>query len=135
MILRAGKRALRRRCALSALFARHGDMGGGLLNEGAVRRGRRTPNPWGTGYRTVARNVPLAPPSAASDAAREPSIEGSKDSFPQVLDRWAYNEVLGAHCPRGLWGSGADRDGWCELGGAHRCPSPDLPLRCSRVSY
>lgn len=84
MILGAGKRALRRRCALSALFARRSDMGGGLLNEGAVRRGRRTPNPWGTGNRTVARNALLAPPS---DAAREPSPEGSKDSSPQVLDR------------------------------------------------
>lgn len=97
MIPRAGRRALHRHRAHCSLR----DIGGGWLNEGAVRRGRRTPIPWGPGCRTVARNSLLAPPRAASDAAREPSPEGLKDSFPQVLDRGLTTKSRELMVPRG----------------------------------
>lgn len=64
------------------------------MSKGALRRGRRTPTPGGTGYRAVARNAPLAPPSAASDEAREPSPVCLKDSLSQVLDRWFTTKSL-----------------------------------------
>lgn len=79
------------------------------MNQGSVRRGRRTPIPWGTGDRTVARNAPLAPPSAASDAEREPSPE---DSFLQVLDRWLTTKSLELIVP-----GGSRAQGRVETGG------------------
>lgn len=57
--------------------------------------------------------------------------EGLVPTVPRLV---VYNEVPGAHCPRVPSGSGLGRDGWGEPGGAPRCSSLGLLVRCSRVS-